>query len=150
MGKLAITFWTFVIPSAVFVCGTAMPIAAHVYFRSPDQSWSELLSWKTNAMPCFMQGVVYFLTAYLIRSVNLKAIQTSSQAVRLVHGRCLGAIVVTFTLGLFVNAFAWTSWYANAGMVFVIFPLLGIAAMMAGLIFGGMITRFRIEQSGDR
>ena len=124
-----------------------MPFAAHVYFRSPDQAWADILSWKTNAMPCVMQGIVYFLTAYLIRTVNLKAIQAPPHTIRLVHGRCLGAMGATFGLGLMVNAVAWTAWYANAGILFVLFPLVGIGAMMAGLILGGMITRFRIEST---
>ena len=110
----------------------------------------DLFSWQFNALPTIMHGIVYFLTAFLIRTVNHKAIQDPPQAVCLIHGRCVGAIVATFSLGLLVNAFTWTSWLANAGIVFVIFPLLGIAAMMAGLILGGMITRFRLEQTKDR
>ena len=150
MSKLAIILWTILIPCAVFVFGTVMPTAAHVYFRSSNQSLTDLLSWQSNALPTAMQGIVYFLTAFLIRTVNLKSVQSPLQVIRLVHGRCLGAMVATFSLGLLVNAFAWTSWYANAGVVFVIFPFLGIAAMMVGLVFGGMITRFRIEQSKER
>ena len=150
MSKFIIAIWTLVIPCVVFVAGTAMPMAAHVYFRSPDQSFTALLSWQTNALPSVMYGVVYFLTAYLVRTMHLKAVQALPQTVRLVHGRCLGALFTTFSLGVIVNGFVWTSWYANAGLVFVIFPILGIAAMMAGLILGGMITRFRIEQSNNR
>ena len=145
MSKLTLTLWTLVIPCVVFVCGTAMPTAAHVYFRLPDQTWKDLLSWQTNALPSVMHGIVYFLTAFLIRTVHLKSVESTPQAIRLVHGRCLGAIVMTSSLGLLVNAFVWTSWYAHAGIVFVFFPFLGIAAMMAGLILGGMITRFQIE-----